>query len=83
MGKAKEIANGITNMLFKKEEIEKHAAARKEICEGCEHISTKHETARPDVHCTVCKCNIELKIRSMITECPMGKWGAVKHETDE
>lgn len=87
----KHIFNGIKNSIFVKEEVEKIANFRREICEGCPKISIALEDSlkgamylpeRPDVHCTECACNLHLKTRSLHSSCPIGKWNSVATESE-
>lgn len=82
------ILEGIKNSIFVKEEVEKIAQARYEVCKACPKISANqgqpwanpgpyYNTARPDEHCTVCACNIHAKVRSLHTSCPIDNWEAV------
>lgn len=84
----KHIIEGIKNSVFVKEEVEKIAKERYEICKGCNKFSSNsdkpdfnpgpyYSKLRPDEHCTVCACNIFAKTRSLHTSCPLNKWGAV------
>ena len=81
MGKFKEIAEGWANYVLKKQNI--ISELRMKICNSCEHISTKHKTNRPDVHCVKCGCTLAAKTRSLESECPIGLWKAIKIEKDE
>jgi hypothetical protein len=89
----KHILEGLGNSLFVKEEVEKIANKRMEICKVCPKNSANRNkdnfkpgkffnTMRPDVHCTMCACNLHAKVRSLATECPIGSWGpeATKEE---
>lgn len=80
MGKIGQIAEGVLNLAIKKDMVEKIAAARRIICNGCDHISLKHETVRPDVHCTACGCTLATKTRSLETSCPYNFWPAITKE---
>ncbi len=80
MGKAKEIAEGLANYLLRRQN--RISEMRMIICNACEHISTKHETSRPDVHCMKCNCTLATKTRSLDSECPIGKWSQIPR-TDE
>lgn len=84
----KHILEGIANSIFVKEEVEKIANERHEICKTCPHNSSNSKEEffeagkyfselRPDEHCTKCACNLHAKTRSLHTDCPMGKWPAV------
>jgi len=84
----KHIIEGIANSIFVKEEVEKIAEQRYEICKVCPKSSmvikeTKtdpgpyYNDLRPDEHCSMCACNIHAKVRSLHTNCPLDKWEAV------
>ncbi len=84
----KHILEGIKNSIFVKEEIEKIAEDRYEICKVCPKNSSNSDKKffdpgkwymkeRPDEHCTVCACNLHAKLRSLHTNCPIDKWPAV------
>lgn len=81
----KHVLDGIKNSIFVSEEVEKVAKGRMEICESCPMNSANSSkeffkpgkyfsTKRPDVHCTVCACNLHAKVRSLHTKCPTEKW---------
>ncbi len=72
--KIKEIGEGYLNLVIKDDVVEQVSALRMKVCGECIHISTKHKTIRPDVHCTICKCPLAAKTRSMGSECPEGFW---------
>lgn len=76
------ILEGIKNSIFVKEEVEKIANERYEICKKCPKLSTAkddsqkgeyHSKLRPDEHCTICACNIHAKVRSLHTACDLDK----------
>jgi hypothetical protein len=89
----KHILEGVINSVFVKEEVEKVANFRYDICRVCNKNSKvikeqkeRGETPepgpyyselRPDEHCTMCACNIHAKVRSLHTSCPIDKWSAV------
>lgn len=84
----KHILEGIKNTVFVKEEVEKIALERYEICKACPKNSTNKDkkdfdpgkwfsALRPDEHCSMCACNIHAKVRSLHTACPIDKWPAV------
>ena len=67
-----------------KEAIIETSASRMEICNNCEHISTKHNTLRKDVHCTDCGCTLAAKTKCLSCDCPLKKWmGIVTQEQEE
>ena len=82
------ILEGINNSIFVKEEVEKIAKERHEICVDCPKNSLNKDKPffdpgkyfmemRPDEHCSMCACNLHAKTRSLHTDCPLGKWIAV------
>lgn len=81
MGKFKEITEGWANMMLNRQN--EISEKRMDICRKCEHISTKHQTNRFDVHCTNCGCTLQAKTRSLDSECPIGLWKAEKLENNE
>jgi hypothetical protein len=58
----------------KKAFIEHVSNERMDICNACEHVSTKHKTIRPDVHCVECGCTLSAKTKCLTCECPFKKW---------
>lgn len=81
MGILKEIAEGWANKVLKR--AQELSEERMKICNECEHISTKHNTVRFDVHCTKCGCTLDAKTRSETSECPIGLWRAVNTKNNE
>jgi hypothetical protein len=85
----KGILEGAANVLVVKQEVEKAAAERKAICDGCEFNSTNakkngYSNWRPDEHCTQCGCNLIMKTRCMSCSCPMKYWEEqADKETDQ
>ena len=85
-----QIIEGITNSIFKKEDVEEIAQQRLQICKQC---------ALYDVHgegCMVpgtqpccnekkggCGCSLSLKTRALSSECPLLKWKAELTEEEE
>ena len=73
---AKHIAAGITNyvrlaMNISDKEVEQVSAARMRVCNNCPNIDVSQN------RCTICKCFLNLKTRSMDSFCPHGYWKAV------
>lgn len=68
--KPKEILAGWKNLIFPKEEVERIASQRMNICNTCEF---KIEQCKINV-CGVCHCPLIAKTRSMQSECPKQKW---------
>lgn len=85
----KGILEGAWNSIFVKEEIEKVAKERQDVCAGCSMNSdhakrfNKYKTFRPDYHCVSCGCNIVMKTRAMAEHCPLGKWLAQMSQEEE
>lgn len=80
----REIAEGWANNILRLDQVvEGVADERMKICTECVHISTKHKTNRPDVHCTECGCTLAAKTRSLTSSCPIGKWTEFKKEKYE
>ena len=82
------ILEGINNSIFVKEQVEKIANARNEICRTCplNSINAKKtglSLLRPDVHCLDCLCSLYVKQRSLSSECPQGKWNAIATEQED
>lgn len=86
-----QILEGVTNSIFKKEDIEEIAEERMKICELCPLLDIKGDG------CTMpgtqpccnenmggCGCSLAFKTRSLSSECPKGYWKAevTEHEED-
>lgn len=79
--KLNEIYEGWRNQLLPpeklKETINRIAAERMAICEGCIMHSKYHSTSlRPDAHCTECGCTLGPKTKCLACACPLDKWKA-------
>jgi hypothetical protein len=85
-----QILEGITNSIFKKEDVEEIAEQRKAICYTCQLYT------EDDGGCMVagtspccdqrqggCGCSLKFKIRSLSSECPLGKWTAELTQEEE
>ena len=84
----KGILEGITNSVFKKEEVEAVAQERLEICRRCEFNSKNAEARgeqifRSDEHCLSCGCNLYLKTRAMSAQCQLDPPNWESLATDE
>ena len=85
----KGILEGAWNSIFVKESIEKVHDQRLDICMRCPYNSltmkekSGYKTFRPDLHCTICGCNLDMKTRCMACECPDHKWGSEMTEEEE
>jgi len=81
-----EILEGIKNNVFKKEHVEEEAKLRWDICVKCNSLdSVGDKCAVPGTKpcCGECGCSLGLKLRSLSSECPIGKWDAVMSEKEE
>ena len=87
MGVVKQIIEGWRNNIIPPEELKDVIAVtskeRMEICNNCEHVSTKHKTLRLDVHCTNCGCTLSAKTKCLSCSCPLNKWKAVISEEQQ
>jgi hypothetical protein len=85
-----QILEGISNSIFKKEDVEAIAEQRLTICKGCKLYDASGEG------CTVpgtqpccnenlggCGCSLSLKTRALSSDCPKGKWKAELTEEEE
>ena len=77
------IAEGVKNKVFKKEHVEEIANVRWLDCSTCEHLDIQGDSCavkatRPC--CGKCGCAIGFKIRSLSSDCPIGKWKAVTNK---
>ena len=79
-----QILEGIKNNIFKKEHVELIANERLAICKICSFFDTSGDKCMvPGTQpcCGSCGCSMELKIRSLGSDCPENKWDAVlSHE---
>jgi hypothetical protein len=66
-----------------KEVIKQTVEQRMEICNACPHISTKHQSVRPDVHCTKCGCTLSAKTACLSCQCPINKWLPIVTKAEE
>jgi hypothetical protein len=82
MSKLGEIVEGWKNNLTPEalldEKVLNASKERMSICNECEHISTKHKTVRPDVHCVNCGCTLSAKTKCLSCACPLNKWLAIE-----
>jgi hypothetical protein len=85
----KGIIEGAWNSVFVKDSIEQVHNERLKICMTCPHNSQSmkelmgYKSFRPDLHCTVCGCNLDMKTRCLACECPIKKWVAVASVEEE
>jgi hypothetical protein len=85
-----QILEGITNSIFKKEHVEEIAKNRMAICSTCQLYTEENSgctvpgtTPCCDERQGGCGCSLNLKTRSLSSECPLGKWVAELSEEEE
>lgn len=85
-----QILEGVTNSIFKREDVEDIANVRMSVCYLCK-LYTEHDSG-----CMVsgtgpccnqklggCGCSLKFKTRSLSSECPMGHWKAELSQEEE
>ena len=80
LGNLDKIAEGIKNKIFKKNEVESIAKLRWAECKLCPFLDKKGSScAVPNTQpcCSDCGCSLTIKLRSLSSACPKGRWGAV------
>ena len=80
LGNLDKIAEGIKNKIFKNEDVEAVAKLRFMECKICPLIDREGKScAVPKTApcCSDCGCSLGLKIRSMSSDCPKGRWKAI------
>jgi hypothetical protein len=85
-----QIVEGITNSIFKREDVEEIAEQRMHICKGCslyDEEGTGCFVSGTQPCCNQdkggCGCSLSLKTRALSSECPMGFWKAELTEEEE
>lgn len=85
-----QIIEGITNSIFKREDVEEIAQQRMSICETCQLFTNNDKgclvpgtTPCCDETQGGCGCSLSLKTRALSSECPLGKWMAELTEEEE
>ena len=76
-----QIIEGVTNSIFKKEDVEQIAKERMSICEGCSYYTLSNDgcmVAGTGPCCNMtkggCGCSLGFKTRSLSAECEQGYW---------
>lgn len=86
-----QILEGVTNSIFKREDVEQIAQQRMHICTECELLNVQGTgclVAGTEPCCDInkggCGCSLKFKTRSLSTDCPLNKWKAElsQHEED-
>lgn len=85
-----QILEGITNSIFKKEDVEQIAAYRLDICYQCALFDTAGDgcmVTGTQPCCNQnkggCGCSLNLKVRSLSSSCPLGYWNAEMTQDEE
>lgn len=85
-----QILEGITNSIFKKEDVEQIADQRMSICRKCELYDKKGSgciVPGTQPCCNQdkggCGCSLSLKTRSLSSACPLNKWDAEMSQEEE
>ena len=85
-----QILEGITNSIFKREDVEEIAQHRMEICNQCDLLDEQGDgcTMPGTAPCCNekkggCGCSLSLKTRALSSDCPLGKWEAILTEEEE
>ena len=86
-----QILEGVTNSIFKREDVELIATERMQICRACnlyDTLGTGCVVKGTEPCCNQdlggCGCSLGFKTRSLSSDCPLGKWKAeiTQHEED-
>ncbi len=85
-----QILEGITNSIFKKEDVEAVSEYRMFVCKNCElYDETGDGCMVPGTNpcCNEklggCGCSLSLKTRALSSDCPLKKWKAELTEEEE
>jgi hypothetical protein len=85
-----QILEGVTNSIFKKEDVEEIAHERMQICISCPLYDVQGEGCfvkgtQPCCNENMggCGCSLSLKTRALSSDCPLGKWKAELTEEEE
>lgn len=85
-----QILEGITNSIFKKEDVEAVAEYRMFVCKNCKLYDENGDGCLvPGTHpcCNEklggCGCSLSLKTRALSSDCPLKKWKAELTEEEE
>jgi hypothetical protein len=85
-----QILEGITNSIFKKEDVEEIAQQRMQICNECDLLDVQGEGCMVPGTAPCCNekkggcgCSLSLKTRALSSDCPLGKWEAILTEEEE
>lgn len=80
LGNLDQIAEGIKNRIFKKDDVEAVAKLRWMECSICpllDKVGKSCAVTGTQPCCSDCGCSIGLKIRAMSADCPKGRWDSI------
>ena len=77
------IMEGIKNTIVRDKFVEEISALRFEECNNCESKGDECVVPGTAPCCNECGCSLAFKTRSLSSECPLGKWGALVSEEEE
>jgi len=78
-----QIMEGIKNAVLRDEFVEDVARLRHDVCDNCPSKGKKCAVKGTSPCCNECGCSLTFKTRSLSSECPLGKWGAIISEEEE
>lgn len=85
-----QILEGVTNSIFKREDVEEIAKHRMSICNACDLYDNfglgcivKGSQPCCDLSKGGCGCSLGFKTRSLSSECPLGHWKAEVSQEEE
>jgi hypothetical protein len=85
-----QILEGVTNSIFKREDVEHIAEERMKICLFCDLYTENDDgclvpgtTPCCNEKMGGCGCSLKFKIRSLSSECPMGHWKSEMTQEEE
>lgn len=85
-----QILEGVTNSIFRKEDVEQIAQQRMQICEKCELLDVQGDGCMVGGTAPCCNeklggcgCSLTFKTRSLSSECPKGYWLAEVTQEEE
>ena len=86
LGNLDQIAEGIKNRIFKKDDVEAVAKLRWMECSICpllDKVGKSCAVTGTQPCCSDCGCSLAFKVRSLSSECPKGFWKAYVDEETE
>ena len=85
-GNIDKILEGVKNNIFKKEDVEQIAKLRWQQCSICpalDETGDKCAVNGTQPCCADCGCSLGIKLRSLSSDCPKGKWKAFMDKDSE